>query len=131
MGTEYVRGYADNSGGSHMFALWVQQTPPDEHDLNGWAWVRGDKVLWVKRIHDRDLGISRTLVLFDGGNSLTTDASPEDVRWGVDLALNGGKHRTLPALNLSNATTTEAYEAAALAGFLAAEAIFKRERDSE
>lgn len=131
MGTEYVRGYSDNAGGSHMFALWVQQTPPDEDNLEGWAWIRGDKVLWVRRFNDRDLGISRTQVVFDGGNTLTTDAAPEDVRWAIDLALNGGKHRTLPALNFSNATTTEAYQAATLAGFRAAEAIFKRERDGE
>ena len=131
MGTEYVRGYSDNSGGSHMFALWVQQTPPDEDNHEGWAWVRGDKVLWVRRFHDRDLGLSRTQVVFDGGNTLTTDAAPEDVRCGIDLAMNGGKHRMLPHLNFTSSTTTEAWQEASLAGFLAAEALFKREREGK
>jgi hypothetical protein len=129
MSTGYVRGYAENSGGSHLFALWVQQTPPDEDDLDGWAWVRGDKVLWARRFHDRDLGIYRTQVVFDGGNTLTTDATPEDVRWGIDLALNGGKHRTPPAMSMTNETANEAWREASLAGFLAAEALLKRERD--
>ena len=113
-----------------MFELWTRQTPPDEDDVDGWAWVRGDKVLWVRRFHDRDLGLSRTQVVFDGGNTLTTDAAPEDVRWGIDLAMNGGVHRTLPRMNLT-ATSSEAYQAATLAGFKAAESVFKRERDGE
>ena len=61
----------------------------------------------------------------------TTDASPEDVRWGIDLALNGGKHRTLPESNFTSSTTTEAWQEASLAGFLAAEALLKREREGK
>lgn len=91
MPTEYVRGYQDQSGGSHMFALWTQTGEPDETCKSGWVWVRADKVLWVAR--DLAARPVRTLIVFDGGNSLTTDAEPDDVRWGIDFALNGGKPR--------------------------------------
>jgi hypothetical protein len=129
MPTEYVRGYQDQSGGSHMFALWTQTGEPDETCKSGWVWVRADKVLWVAR--DLAARPVRTLIVFDGGNSLTTDAEPEDVRWGIDLALNGGVHRTKPMLNLESKATREAYEDAQLAGFLAAQAAFKRDRDGQ
>jgi hypothetical protein len=95
MGTEYVRGYSDSSGGSHMFTLWLRQTPPDEDDTSGWVWVRADKVMWVESVSDRDRGVISTKIVFDGGVTLRTDAPASDVRWGIDLALNGGKHRTL------------------------------------
>lgn len=130
MPCEYVRGFTDRSGGSHMFALWTRQTPPDEGDADGWAWVRAEKVMWVMSSPDRDRGVSSTIIVFDGGSTLRTDAPADDVRWGVDLALNGGEHRTLPRMNLAS-TSTEAYQAATLAGFRAAEAVFKRERDGE
>jgi hypothetical protein len=123
MPTEYVRGYQDQSGGSHMFALWTQRGEPDEACKSGWVWVRADKVLWVARdLYARPV---RTQIVFDGGNMLTTDAAPEDVRWGIDLALNGGKQR------LDSDTTNQDYKEAALAGFLAAEALLKRERDGK
>lgn len=93
MATEYVRGYEDRFGCSHMFALWVRQTPPDANDDDGWAWVRADKVMWVLSSTDRDRGCSSTVLVFDGGSTLRTDAPAADVRWGIDLALNGGKHR--------------------------------------
>ena len=126
MTCDYVRGYQDNSGGSHMFALWVGKGEPDEECDNGWAWVRADKVLWAVLQGD-----GRTLVVFDGGNSLTTDAAPSDVRWAVDLALNGGVHRTKPMLNLESKATREAYEDAQLAGFIAAQAALTRNRGDQ
>jgi len=129
MPTEYVRGYQDQSGGSHMFALWTRQTPPDEDDTNGWVWVRAEKVMWVESVNDRDRGTDITKIVFDGGVTLRTDAPASDVRWGIDLALNGGVHRTKPMLNLESKATREAYEDAQLAGFLAAQAAFKRDRD--
>lgn len=131
MGTEYVRGYSDNSGGSHMFALWTGQTAPDEDNENDWVWIMASKVTHVTHGNHPSGWGAHTTVVHMGDAKILTRAHPEDVRWGVDLALNGGKHRTLPALNFSNATTTEAYQAATLAGFRAAEVIFKRERDGE
>jgi len=126
MASEYVRGYQDSSGGSHMFAIWVGEGDPDESDDAGWAWVRADKVLWVKLNPGYYKGEKLTQLVFDGGNSLTTDAEAVDVRWAIDLALNGGVHRTKPKLNLASEATHEAYQDAQLAGFLAASAAFKR-----
>jgi hypothetical protein len=129
MPCEYVRGFNDRSGGSHMFALWTRQTPPDEDDVNGWAWIMADKVTRIFRRFDSEWAAVVTVVCIIEEVVLTF-APMEDVRWGVDLALNGGQHRTLPRMNLAS-TSTEAYQAATLAGFKAAEAVFKRERDGE
>ena len=97
MSSSHVRGYQDHSGGSHMFALWTGRDEPDEDDDEAWTWVRADKILWATRGMD-----GRTMVVFDGGNSLKTDATPEDIRWAVDHALNGGVHRTRPMMNLGH-----------------------------
>jgi len=124
MPTEYVRGYQDQSGGSHMFALWTRESEPDESDTDGWTWVMADKVTHLWRRHDSTWGKTVTVVcLVDG--FLLTAAAAEDVRWGIDLALNGGKQR------LDSDTMNEDYKEAALAGFLAAEALLKRERDGK
>jgi hypothetical protein len=125
MPTEYVRGYQDQSGGSHMFALWTQPGEPDEADTDGWTWVMADKVTYLWRRHDSTWGKTVTVVcLVDFNCFLLTLAAAEDVRWGIDLALNGGRHR------VDSDTTNEDYKEAALAGFLAAESLLKRERAS-
>lgn len=125
MSAEYVRGYASDIGTSHMVALWTGVgAPSSDSSDEGWVWFRADKVLWTRRQAD-----GRTILVFDGGNSLTTDAEPADVRWGIDLALCGGVHRTKPLVNYASQTTARAYDAAALAGFLAAEAEFKKALD--
>jgi hypothetical protein len=94
MPTEYVRGYQDQSGGSHMFALWTRESEPDESDTDGWTWVMADKVTHLWRRHDSTWGKIVTVVcLVDFNCFLLTLAAAEDVRWGIDLALNGGKHR--------------------------------------
>ena len=129
MPCEYVRGFNDRSGGSHMFALWTRQTPPDEDDVDGWMWIMASKVTHMYRGYDSGRGARVTTVCMVD-SSVTTFATMDDVRWGVDHALNGGEHRTLPRMNLGS-TSTEAYQAATLAGFKAAEAVFKRERDGE
>ena len=92
MPTEYVRGYQDQSGGSHMFALWTRDSEPDESDTDGWTWIMADKVTRLWRRNDSGWGKMVTVVsLVD--DFVLTFASAEDVRWGIDLALNGGKHR--------------------------------------
>ena len=132
MPTEYVRGYQDQRGGSHMFALWTRDSEPDESDTDGWTWVMADKVTHLWRRHDSTWGKTVTVVcLVDFNCFLLTLAAAEDVRWGIDLALNGGVHRTKPMLNLESKATREAYEDAQLAGFLAAQAAFKRDRDGQ
>jgi hypothetical protein len=128
MGAEYVRGYASDSGTSHMVALWIGNDEPQSEDGPGWAWFRADKVLFVKC---SEVEPTRTVVEFEGNAALITRASPQDVRWGIDLALCGGVHRTKPLVNYASQTTARAYDAAALAGFLAAEAEFRKSVDEQ
>jgi hypothetical protein len=128
---DYVRGYQDNSGGSHMFALWTRVSEPDEDDVDGWVWIVASKVTHVTHgFHPSGWGAGTTVVHV-GGAEILTRAHAEEVRWGIDLALNGGVHRTKPMLNLESKATREAYEDAQLAGFIAAQAALTRNRGDQ
>ncbi len=79
MPTEYVRGYQDHSGGSHMFALWTRDSEPDESDTDGWTWIMADKVTHLWRRHDSTWGKTVTVVcLVDFNCFLLTLAAAED-----------------------------------------------------